>query len=236
MTVDFDLERAVRYPTESEEWVKTVLLGGVLLLFSWLIIPLILVYGYLIRVLRAGMNDDPQPPAFDEWGELFSEGLPTLVIAIVYGLIPLIVFGVTVGGSVLAFATGSRAGAGLGLVGLLGGLVLTFILSIVFGYFGFAAVANYAHEGTLGAGFDIGVITDVSLDRAYAVPWLYGFGLIVAASILTGVLNSIPILGAILGLFVTFYALIAGVRFIGMGYAEARNLGPADSPTTEAMM
>lgn len=231
-----DIEATAKYPLASDDWLKTVGIGGLLTLFSFLFVPILLVYGYFVRVLRAGMRDNPEPPVFDEWGALLREGVVAFVVIVVYQLIPLVVFAVTVGGSVAAMATGSRAGAGLGLAGLFGGFVLSSLLALVFGYFGLVGLANFASEGTLGAAFDVGVIKDVALSQAYAVPWLYGVGFVFVGGVVTSVLNVVPILGAIVGVFVLFYAQMCAFKLWGMGYAAATDTdgSPGASTTVTA--
>jgi hypothetical protein len=130
---------------------------------------------------------------------------------------------------VLAFATESNAGVGLGLVGLLGGLSLTLVLSLVFGYVAIIGVANYAHEGSFGDGFDIDAIRTVALDGAYAVPFVVGVAFLFVAGAVASFVASIPLLGVlgILGAFLTFYAQIAAGRLWGRGFAAARGLDAA---------
>lgn len=222
-----DIEALLTYPTKSDDWLVTVVIGTVLTLLSFLLIPAFLLYGYLVRVLRAGMDDAPEPPVFDDWGSLFVEGLVATVILFVYQLIPIVVFVVTVGGSIGAMATGTEAGAGLGVAGFFGGFVLSTVLALVFGYVGLIAVANYAREGGIGAGFDFGVIVDVATDTAYAVPWAIGVVLLVVASLVA----SIPILGQA----VLFYALIVAMKLVGQGYAAARGTSGATSPEADVM-
>ncbi|MEF8856268.1 MAG: DUF4013 domain-containing protein, partial [Haloplanus sp.] len=94
-----DLGWVVTYPMNSDDWVKTVLIGGVLTLLSVFIVPAFLVYGYVLRVLRAGMAGEEEPPVFDDWGTLLREGVLAFVVVLVYQLIPLLVMAVTVGGS-----------------------------------------------------------------------------------------------------------------------------------------
>lgn len=219
--MNVDVETLARYPTESDDWIKTVLIGGLLLVFSFLVVPWFLVMGYLVRTIRAGMEGADEPPVFDEWGELLTEGLVASIIGLVYQIIPLVVFFVFVGGSIMALATGSRTGAGVGFAGLLGGLFLWWILALVFGYVGFAGVANYARERNFGAGFDFDVISDVVTSRAYMLAWVYVIALNIVVTIVVGVLNIVPILGAIVGLFVSFYALVIAGWLWGNGFAEA---------------
>jgi hypothetical protein len=223
-----DIESLLTYPMESDDWVVTILIGTVLTLVSFLLIPIFLLYGYLVRVLRAGMTDAPEPPVFDDWGSLFVEGLVATVIIFVYQLIPIVVFAVTVGGSVVAMATGTRTGAGLGVAGFFGGFLVSSVLALVFGYVGLIGVANYAREGDFGAGFDVGVVTDVATSGEYAVPWAVGVLILLVA----GVVGGIPILGQA----VVFYALIVAMKLVGQGFAAARGVDTAASPGADATL
>jgi uncharacterized membrane protein len=90
------------------------------------------------------LEDEPRPPTFGEWGELFVDGIQALVIGIVYLLVPGVVGMVTFGGSAASMATGTRSGAAAGMAGLAFGMVLTFILTLVFGYVAVAAIVNFA--------------------------------------------------------------------------------------------
>jgi hypothetical protein len=159
------------------------------------------------------------------------EGLVAAVISLVYQVIPIAVFAVFVGGSILAFATGSDAGAGAGLLGIFGGIAISWVLAVVFGYVGFAGVANYAKEGEIGAGFDFGVISEVVTSRAYLLAWVYVIVLNLVVGVVVGVLNVVPILGAVVGVFVTFYALVIAGWIWGDGFAEA--VGTGGSSDTE---
>jgi hypothetical protein len=217
--MDVDIETLARYPTNSDDWIVTVAIGGIALLFSFLIVPWFIVSGYMIRAIRAGMDRAEQPPAFDEWGNLLKEGVVAGIIGLIYQLIPLLVFFVVVGGSFLAFLSGSDAGAGLGLFGFLGGMFLSWILAILFAYIGLAGIANYAREGTFGAGFDFGVITDVITSRDYLIAWGYVIALNIVVGVIITVLNIVPFLGAIVGVFVVFYSLIIAAWLWGNGFA-----------------
>lgn len=216
-----DIETLAKYPMESDDWIVTVAIGGIATLLSFFIIPIFLVTGYMIRALRAGMEGANEPPVFDEWGELFREGVVAAVISFVYQIIPTIVFAVFVGGSLAAFLTGSDSGAGVGFVAFFGGLFFWWVLAIVFGYIGFAGVANYAKEGDIGAGFDFSVIKTVITSRSYAVAWLYVIALNIVVGVITGLLNIVPVLGGIVGIFLSFYALIIAGWLWGDGFASA---------------
>ncbi len=212
-----NLDEAVRYPTRSDSWIKTVLIGGILIFFGFLLVPLFLVYGYIVRSIGAVLADDPSPPEFDEWGELFVDGALAWIISIVYLLVPLLVAGFTVGGSIAAVATGSEIGAAAGAGGLLVGLTISTILSLAFGYLAVVAVVNFAREGQFGAAFDLDVIKTVALDRDYAIAWLVSVGVFLIA----GVVSSIPFVGWIITPFVSFYAAIVAADLWAGGFTRA---------------
>lgn len=212
-----NLDEAVRYPTRSDSWIKTVLIGGILIFFGFLLVPLFLVYGYIVRSIGAVLADDPSPPEFDEWGELFVDGALAWIISVVYLLVPLLVAGFTVGGSIAAVATGSEIGAAAGAGGLLVGLTISTILSLAFGYLAVVAIVNFAREGQFGAAFDLDVIKTVALDRDYAIAWLVSVGVFLIA----GVVSSIPFVGWIITPFVSFYAAIVAADLWAGGFTRA---------------
>ncbi|MHC3379977.1 DUF4013 domain-containing protein [Haloarcula sp. H-GB5] len=226
------LEDTLRYPMEDDEWTTTVLIGGVLSLLSFLVVPAILVYGYLVQAVRERADGATQPPAFEDWGELLVDGVKAWVIGIVYMLVPLVVFGVTVGGSLVAMATGTRAGAGAGLAGLFGGLAISFVLSLVFGYVATAAIIHFACTGEFGAGFDFGTLRKLVLSPEYATPWLVSIALFIAVNVVVNLLNVIPFIGSLIAVilspFATFYVLVVATDLWAGGYNAA--LDERDEP------
>ncbi|WP_348613072.1 DUF4013 domain-containing protein [Halobaculum rarum] len=213
---------AVTYPTEHDDWVTTILIGGVLSTFGFLLLPLLPVYGYVVRVIRHSLEDDPRPPTFGDWEELVVDGAKAILVGAVYMLIPGIVGVVTVGGSMVAIATGTRGGAATGIAGLVVGGLLTAVLSLLFGYVAVAAVVAFADEQRVGAAFDLDVLKPVVLSGAYATAWAFSVAVFIGASVLVGVLNGIPILGAVIGAFVFFYAQVVAARLWAGGYVDAR--------------
>ena len=118
-----DAEDVLTYPLAADDWPRTVVIGGLLTLFSPLVLPLLPLYGYVLDVARAGRRGDPEPPsvALDDLARLSVEGLVAVLVALVYGLPALVVGGLTVGGAALALLTGSEIGVGVGLVTVLVG-------------------------------------------------------------------------------------------------------------------
>ncbi|PSP44346.1 hypothetical protein BRC63_02595 [Halobacteriales archaeon QH_10_70_21] len=221
------IEDAITYPMESDDWVVTVLIGGAMFLFSFLIIPAFIGYGYVVRAIQANLEGDPEPPSFGDWGGLIVEGLKFVGITLIYLIIPLAVMFLTVGTAATAVVTGGDAGAAAGAGTLVLGLLVSFVLSLVFGYFAVVGVVNFVHEDSFGAAFDIGTIKDVGLSGDFAVPWLISVGIFIGVSIVTGFLNIIPFLGVIIGVFLNFYAFIVASNLWADGYLEATGAGDA---------
>lgn len=240
----FDIEADVTFPLSDDERLPKLLIGTILTLFSAFIIPLLPVYGYLMRTARVGITDAESLPEFTDWESLFVEGIKALVIVLLYQVPPLVVATVSVGG---LFALGSGNDT-LGVIGLLVfviGILLAAVLWIVFGYLGVVGVLTFAQERELGAAFDIETIRSVALDTDFFVNWLYGLALVLGLNFLVGIvlffvqlIALIPIIGwiiAFLALFligplsaaVSFYGQLVAFRVWGRGYAESRGFGSA---------
>lgn len=220
-----EFDKIATYPMERDDWLKTLLIGGVLILFGVLLVPLFIVYGYLVRTIRESIAGEPKPPAFDGWSELLVDGVQAWVISIVYLLVPLIVAGVTIGGSIAAIATGSEAGAAAGAGGLFVGITLSALLSIVFGYLAVIALVNFAKEGGLSAAFDVETIKTVALDREYAIAWVVS----IVIFVVVGFVGAIPFVGWLLAPFVTFYAAVIAANLWAGGFTQAVSSTPGVS-------
>lgn len=218
------ITESIGYVRESDEWVKTVVLGGLFVLLSFLVVPAILVYGYLVRVLRGTMHGDDTPPTFGDWGEMFSDGLRAFGIALVYGFVPAVIAIALVASAGLATGAGGQAGDAVGgAIFFVGGL-LVLVLGLVAIYVVPAAIANYAERGTFGAGFAWGDLRPILTSGRYATAWAMGFVVVVAASIVGGLLGVIPFLGVVLSAVVSFYALVAAYYIVGHAWGDLHDM------------
>ena len=223
-------EDAINYPRQGDEAVKTILIGGVLGLLGFLVIPAILVIGFYLRTLRAAIAGDDEPPVFDEWGDLLVDGLKGFVIGLVYFVVPAAILMISVGGvAAAAIATGD---VGLGTIaGAVTGFSVAFVLAVIAWYVLPAALANAVAADRVGAAFAFGDLKAVLLDGDYAVSWLLALGLVVAASILVGVLNLIPPLGFVAGAFVNFYVGVVAFYLYGRAFAGIERPEAGPEPT-----
>lgn len=221
------LGESLGYPKAGDEWLKTVLIGGVLwLIGAFIFVTLLPVQGYFVRVLRSAANDEREPPEFDEWGDLFVDGIKMLVVNLVYVGVPMLLIlfaSVFVGVGLLAIGVeggGAGVATGLGLLGALLAivLVLVFVLAI---YFLPAALANFAYEDDLGAAFDLGTIRRAAFTSDYFVALLLAFVVGVTLGLIATVLTFL-----LVGIFMLFYVQVSIYYLIGRGYAKGLDLEP----------
>ncbi|QCJ46635.1 MULTISPECIES: DUF4013 domain-containing protein [Haloprofundus] len=225
------LTESLSYVRNSDDWAKNVLIGGILSLLGFLVVPTFLVIGYLLRVVRSSMRGDEEPPAFDEWGEMGVDGLKGFAIALAYGLVPVVlavVFAVLAG----LTANGGNVGVVSGLFGLVGAL-LVFVTGLAVAYALPAGLANYAETGRMGAAFDTGTLRSTLTSGTYATAWVTAVVVFLAAGLVAGALNFVPVLGTVVGVFVTFYAAVAGYYIIGRAWGEMHPVELSDGELSD---
>lgn len=221
------LEDAIRYPLNSDDRLATLVIGGALLLLSFLILPIFVVQGYLMRVLRSTAGGDTAAPSFTDWGELFVDGLKLVVVSLVYGIavsIPFVVAAVVVG---IGGLTGSDAGlAAFGVVGVLLFLLAT-LTAILVSYLLPAALTNFALEGRIGAAFDFGTIREAALSGKYLIGVLLGV-------VLNGIIGTVagPFAVILVGFPILFYGQVVSYYCFARGFAESTDTGRSAGPAT----
>ncbi|WP_243637752.1 DUF4013 domain-containing protein [Natrarchaeobius oligotrophus] len=203
-----------------------MIIGSVLGLLSFLLIPAFFVAGYLVRVLETTVDGADEPPEFEEWGDLFVKGLVATVISIVYSFVPFVIYMVVV--FTLVGAGGVIGGDGGGVLAGLGFVtMLTFIpLMLVIYYVVPAALTNYAHTGSINGAFDFGVIKSVVLSFEYLLAVLLPIVIAVIAWVVMALLT-MTIVGIVLVPVVYFYSYVAICRMFGLAFAKT-------SPTTRS--
>lgn len=193
---------ALRYPRSGESSLKTILIGGVLSALSWLVVPAVLLFGYYTRVLRSVMRStDDVVPLFDDWWDMFLDGLGFAGVVILYGLVPTAV--VAIGTQISPAVTG------------LGG-----VLAVAVYYLVPAGLANYAREGRFLAAFSPGPIGDIAIDSQYAVGWLLALAVLLVGGAIAAALSVV-----LVGVFVGFYVAVTAFYIYGRSAAEAHGPG-----------
>lgn len=207
------LSESIEFPRNGESWKRIALIGGILTLLSPLILPGILLYGYLVRCLRCGVRGETVPPHFDEWPRMFAEGVGFIAIPAVYFITPNIVTPVLTD---IGFAEppGSALRIILGVVVILIGLgifALFFILP--------AAWARFAHEERWLAAFQFRELAASVLSTDYVLGVIVAIGIGISIGLL-GML----LLVIVIGVFILFYGQMAIFWSLGRGYGAASNI------------
>jgi len=213
---------AIRYP--SSDWKKVIILG-VLMIASVVILPIFLVMGYGFRALKASIAGFDELPEFDEWGEMFVDGLKVFVVQIAYMIVPLIIIFAGTFGSLTMVSpdtgviTNPTAFTGLG-----GTVIIGVILAIILGLIEAIAIAHMAYnDSELGAAFRFGEILDVISQIGWIdyIIWYIVIGLIAAViAFIAGLLNSIPIIGTLIALLIIYpYIQLFFNRALALRYA-----------------
>jgi hypothetical protein len=167
--------------------------------------------GYFFRILKSSIAGFDELPDFDEWGEMFIDGLKMFVVQFVYLLIPLIVIFVGAWASIASMsvtASGNVANPNL-FLGLMGGTaIIGFILAIIFQLIGSIAVANMAlNDSEFGAAFRFSEILELisMIGWGKYIIWYIVMIIIgIVFMVIASVLQIIPFIGMIIATLVVY--------------------------------
>lgn len=234
-------EDALTYPTRTDDWTGKLLLGALLGVFAWLIVPLFALMGYYVRTIRATIAGDDELQTFDDWGDLVVEGTKAVAVAVAFLLVPFLLSAIVVG-------VGGEPGLG-------GGFALL-LVTVAFYYAVPVGLASFAERGRLADGFDLGRLVTLLTSSTYAFGWLMALAVSVVVGVITlvgatiatfaaSVIGIIPILGWVIAFFISvavavgaqcanFYAALAVMRIYGRVYVDVLDVAPATSSTGSA--
>lgn len=225
MDIGYLTSDAMKYP--SQDWKKVIILG-LLILTSFLIVPAFLVMGYIFRALKWSVAGVDQLPEFDEWGEMFTDGLKIFVVELAYFIVPFLIIFLSIWasiGSLVALGTSGNdlmPAAAFSAFSLMGGLmVMGLIVAVVLGVFFTMGIANMAYYNSeLGAAFRFREILNTinSIGWVDYIIWyimMIILGMIMGA--IAGVLGLIPIIGWALIILVLYpYLYLLYARALGL--------------------
>jgi hypothetical protein len=230
-----DVAKAFTFVTEDEGWVRKLGIGAVVMLLSFLLVPIPLLTGYLVAVTRNVMNGVQRPlPEWDDLGGLFRDGLavliPQLVYTLPFWLLACIAFFATIGLSGLSDVSEDMAAAGFlatfGLIGCLGVIVFIALMFI-----SPAIVIQYVRTNEMAATFRFGELIGIVRNNIgdILIALLATFGASLVLSLVAGVLGVVPCLGQIAALILS---IVAGPYFLALsghlyGQIAAKSAGKA---------
>lgn len=212
-----DIEEEVKFPTKDSEWIVKVLIGGILG-----IIPIInfIEYGYILKVMKGAIDGNPGMPKWEDWGNLFINGLIGFVINLIYLIIPILIIFVSASGIMMAAFSGNM-NLLVGMVaGAIGGILIGLLLALILGFLIPMALAMYTKENSFGAAFRIGEV--ISRIKSVFADYITVYIILIVLLFILALLNSIPILGFLIWIFGTFYVSVVAFNMFGKVYTRSR--------------
>lgn len=138
----------------AKDWKKLIKLG-IIFLFSFLLVPIFLVYGYNYRTIKTAINGiiggNDSLPGFDNLIGMWVDGVKVAVITVIYALIPIIIFIIF---SLIASHTAGQV--------MVIAAILTFIIGIITFLMSMIGICNMAqHEGAFKKAFEFREILNI---------------------------------------------------------------------------
>ena len=82
-----DVNKAFRFVLNDKQWISKLLIGAVMSVLSFLIVPALILQGYLVKLVRQVMGgDDDRLPEWMDWGNLLRDGFFVTVGQLIWAL------------------------------------------------------------------------------------------------------------------------------------------------------
>ncbi|UTB33645.1 MAG: DUF4013 domain-containing protein [Methanobacterium sp. ERen5] len=233
MDIGYVISDSMKYP--STNW-KNVIILGLLFMFSFLIVPLFLLYGYVFRVIKASLAGIEDLPDFEEWGEMLVDGIKLFLVHIIYmlpAMILVIYSFLALSMALHSFsyinpATTLNLATVYSLIG--GSIALGFGSAIIYSLIIYPIMAvgigNMAfHNGDLGSAFKIGDLLAIISEIGWVdlIIWYVAIIIISITIFVAGtIIAMIPLLGWLLITLIVYpYLYIFFGRALAWLYASA---------------
>lgn len=210
-----DIGSSFSYMFQDEDWIKKILIGGVVGL-----IPIVnfAAIGYMIQTIRNVRDGQALPlPEWDEFGKYFVDGLWIFLIFLVWA-IPIIVVACLqgVGTAVLADASSDAANA-LSIISACFACV-TVLWGLVIAAVSPAIMVRYAEVGEFMAGFQFSEIVDIirANVRSYII--------VVLLMWVAGLIASFGVILCVIGvIFTQFWSYLVAGNLMGQLAAQEQS-------------
>jgi hypothetical protein len=219
VSADLNLGEAVTFVVRSDHWVRRLLAAALCLLFFWLVVPFLLLTGYVVEIARQVRAGDRQLPAWTHRWRKIRDGFKLLAVILIW-LIPSALLSIP---AAIVSApppqpppavdtTASDLAGIVAAVGSVWGLVVVLLEA--------AIISQYLDRGFLGALNVVAVLRRLRVNLALSI---------VVGALLVA-LSTIGFIGLVLllvGVLITFpYASFVGAYLVGQ-YARLTDPHPA---------
>lgn len=214
-----DLAKAFGFVFEDEQWLKKLLIGGVVSLVPILNLAAV---GYMLRTLRNVAAGEERPlPEWDDLGGDWVKGLVATVAGFVYAL-PILVLMVPL--MVLAALADQNGGEAGGTLAVMGVWCVVLPFSLLLSAWIPAATARYAVDGDFAAFFRFGEIW--GLIRRNLGNYLIA---LLVYMVVASIASTVGIIACVIGVaFTSFWSMLLLAHLLGQIVLRDRSgLAPA---------
>lgn len=241
MKITFD---TLQFPFTDQDW-KRKMVPALLLGMGGLLIPVLgwpllwLIQGYGMRIMRRTIEGAaPSLPEWDDWGQLFKDGLRAVVINVVYmvpvGLLMLAAFAfMAMTFAATVSAPTSQAAAASILAFMAVSVVFSFGIGLISAlafpaqFLAHVALVRAVAHHSLKAGLDVRAVWNLAREGirdfglAYGLTMVVGMGIGTAATFLAYSLVGLCLVPFIMGPLTLYQASIMGA-LMGMAYRQTQ--------------
>jgi hypothetical protein len=227
-----DINKSIRYVTDDKQWMSKLLIAVLMSILAFLIIPALILQGYVVKIIRQVMGGDWDGlPEWSDYGKLLKDGFFVTVTELLYALpfILLMIVGGLATGGIGSLSSGDDLAAVVATGGGLTLACLAILVAIAFLFLTPAILIQYAIKDDFGDLFRFGEVFNIIRNHTADILVAFIVTLVAAfvLSLVLGVLSIIPCLGwiaaAILGLAVGPYiSFVSGHLY---GQIAAKVLG-----------
>lgn len=151
--------KAFTFIRDDKNWIGKLLIGAVMVMLGFLVIPTFLLYGFGLAIVRNVMNGQDEPmPEWNDWGKLLTDGILLWLIQLIWA-IPFVIVGsltmLPVIGTAIAADSSSTDLSGLVAGASMLSLCLMFVLAILALLLVPPATILFARDGTFAAAFNV---------------------------------------------------------------------------------
>ncbi|MBR9690960.1 DUF4013 domain-containing protein [Candidatus Woesearchaeota archaeon] len=203
-----DIQKAFKRPfLDAQKFIIGALLN---------ILPIInfFSFGYVLKAAKMTLNKQDGLPEWDNWGDLFLQGLLSIAILIVYTIPVAIIAGIIAISSGLSLLTvqsfDMNMFAALGTTA-----IVAVVLLLILWYVIPSAILAYVQENRFGAAFEFKNVFSKAFNSNYFVAWIVGVAI---SLVLGGVANLIPVVGFVFVAAANFASAMIMFTLIGETY------------------
>jgi hypothetical protein len=240
MSIDW---RFLRFPFDDEAWTNKALIGIVLGIVGIIIWPLLLpLWGYNLRIMsRTAKGEAPSLPEWDDWGQLFVDGLKFILVYMVYMLPMFLIMCCAYAAMMgpLALIPFAEDAPGLFSGGMIAGYALAYpligigiLLMLFLIFLAFVAITRMVAHDSLGSAFQLGEVWRLAREGFgnYLMAFVAFFGIsYIVGMVAMGLVYTI-VLSCLLPFLIgaiAWYSLVLMGALFGAAYHYSQTEPPA---------